>query len=192
MLKQKYIIGLLGILIITLAACIQDKAGLQVDKWLTEGKIITSATFKALSGELQQAMKAGGVAEAVQYCNVKALPITDSLAQKYNATIKRTSDRIRNPNNRADSTELAIIKTYKTALAAGHEIAPQILRQGTEHHYYAPIITQGLCLNCHGSKTDMPAYDIIAELYPDDLATDYEMGELRGIWSVHLSDKIKQ
>lgn len=50
----------------------------QREEYLVKGKEIASATFKALSSELKAAMGRGGVEEAIQYCNISALPITDS------------------------------------------------------------------------------------------------------------------
>jgi hypothetical protein len=54
--------------------------------------------------------------------------------------------------------------------------------------FYAPIvITTNLCLQCHG----VPDVDLrpemqplIAQLYPQDEATGFQLGDLRGLWRV--------
>jgi hypothetical protein len=54
--------------------------------------------------------------------------------------------------------------------------------------FYAPIvIPMDTCLQCHGE----PGRDIteanlalIRSLYPDDAATGFRLGQLRGLWKV--------
>ena len=48
------------------------------------------------------------------------------------------------------------------------------------------IPTQGICLTCHGDKQTM-SEDLLSTLqqtYPNDLATDYQVGQIRGAFSV--------
>lgn len=150
----------------------------------SKGLSIISNTFIALSTELQKSMSEGGVAKAVKYCNVEALPITDSLSNKYGVKIKRTSDRIRNPKNMANQEEISVIESYKKLLSSDGKLSPMIKSHKTETMFYAPIIANELCLKCHGNKKDIDEYSIITDLYPDDLATGYMTGDLRGIWSI--------
>lgn len=179
------IIGVLILLMIGILGCNQDKLSIkQQESLLVKGNKISSATFLALSAELQQAMSSGGVSNAINYCNIKALPITDSLSIKYNVKIKRTSDKVRNQNNIASKEELKVIQDYKTELKAGKKLKAQITSSSTGNKYYAPIITNTMCLKCHGNKSEIDSYNIIANLYPDDLATGYKSNEVRGIWSI--------
>ena len=67
--------------------------------YMEKGKQIAAETFTSLSQQLQKAVKEGGIPNAIQYCNLAALPITDSLAQKHKAIIRRTSLKTRNPKN---------------------------------------------------------------------------------------------
>jgi hypothetical protein len=54
--------------------------------------------------------------------------------------------------------------------------------------FYAPIvIANPLCLQCHGTpeKDIAPAtLEAIQKHYPKDQATGYQLGDLRGLWSV--------
>src|SRR5690606_23801151 len=63
-----------------------------------QGSEIAAAVQAALFGELQRAISEEGVEEAIRYCNLKALPIVDSLSHIYKAKIKRTSLKTRNPS----------------------------------------------------------------------------------------------
>ncbi|SMO62960.1 Tll0287-like domain-containing protein [Fodinibius sediminis] len=153
-----------------------------------EGKAITRATFKTLSSNLQKALAEGGVSHAIKFCNVEAMPLTDSLSSNFGVQIKRVSHRPRNINNRADSLELASVKTFLTQIENDEEPAPIVHRKGGDLVYHAPIrMASPLCLNCHGNPgTDIPPADlkVIKELYPQDEATGFELSELRGIWVV--------
>lgn len=154
------------------------------------GKQISQASFQTLSRNLQQAMKKGGVKNALEFCNVRAMPLTDSLASHYGIELRRASHQPRNPVNRADSLEMATIKEYIRKIEQGGELKPVTYARDNTITYHAPIRIPGqLCLNCHGSPgTDIAQSDLktIQELYPEDQATGFEMGELRGIWSIQF------
>jgi hypothetical protein len=58
---------------------------------------------------------------------------------------------------------------------------------GGEQWVFAPILTNGMCLQCHGepgSDVDETTLAVIRKKYPNDLAIDYGLNELRGIWKV--------
>lgn len=44
------------------------------------------------------AIQQKGTIAALDFCNVQAIPLTNSMSTHYNAVIKRVSDRNRNPN----------------------------------------------------------------------------------------------
>ena len=81
-------------------------------KYLKEGGEIAQATFKVLSQNLQNAMAEGGVENALKFCNVNAMPLTDSLAKHYNVEIKRTSHKVRNPSNNPTSQEQVVLENF--------------------------------------------------------------------------------
>lgn len=153
----------------------------------SKGKEIIAATFSSLSSELQKSMHDGGVENAIKYCNLKALPITDSLSQIYNADIKRTSEKWRNELNKPTFDEQEIIDFYKSQLIAGNELNAMVQKVNGQNIFYAPIQIQELCLKCHGETSKMPYYGIIKNLYPKDQAIGFELNELRGIWSVRFN-----
>ncbi|SHE88987.1 Protein of unknown function [Fodinibius roseus] len=157
---------------------------------VSAGQEISGAAFQTLSRNLQQAVKEGGVKNALEFCNVRAMPLTDSLAAHYGIKLRRASHQPRNPVNRADSLEMETIKEYIRKIEQGGELKPVTYARGNTITYHAPIRIPGqLCLNCHGSPgTDIAQSDLktIQELYPEDEATGFEMGELRGIWSIQF------
>ena len=155
---------------------------------LQEGKNIAGMTFTELSTKLQFAVSQGGVNNALTYCNVNASPLVDSLSQLHNASIARRSENFRNPENKPNEIELKAIQDYRKAMSEGEELTPSIVTDPEGGKYFfAPIQLNDFCLKCHGKpNNDIAAENMIKikELYPEDLATGYAIGELRGIWSI--------
>lgn len=157
-------------------------------KYLKQGKTIASATFAALSGNLQAALQRGGVEEAAPYCQTVAMPLVDSLSEVYDARIRRTSLKVRNPQDEPTAEERRILEAYHRQAEAGKALKPQIHRmENGEIGFFAPIHVMSLCLKCHGKVgEDLSAkdYALIKELYPQDEAIGYAEGDLRGMWSI--------
>lgn len=150
-----------------------------------EALAYVTETRDLLMGTLMQKIKENGTENALGFCNVNALPLTQSVGDKHHVAIKRVSDKNRNPKNRASDAEMNVINQYKEQLKAGKALTPT--KEG--HYYYVPIVTNKACLQCHGSKEDniKPAtVQKIAELYPNDKATGYKENELRGLFVVDL------
>ncbi len=167
------------------------KPSIQVEShqldYMEIGKGYAQETQKVLGKNLMQTIQNEGVAQAVVFCNEQAYPLTDSMATHYKARIKRVSDKPRNPDNKANATELAYINTFKEKVAQGDSIIPIVKEENGKVHFYAPIITQSLCLNCHGTPGKNIAPDVVrhlSELYPQDQAIGYDVGQVRGIWSI--------
>jgi hypothetical protein len=127
--------------------------------YLDKGKAITAAAFAAMSGKLSAAMETGGVAGAVEYCNLAAYPLLDSLSKANNATIRRTSAKLRNPKNAAQGWEVEALAAFEQAKTLVREPKPRVrqLDDGSVV-FVAPIKLQPLCTKCHGTVgTDIAA-----------------------------------
>lgn len=149
-------------------------------------------TKKALGKTLMTSLEEKGTEGALSFCNTRAIPITDSMSALYNAKIKRVSDKPRNPNNLANQEELTQIDFFKSQLAAKNEIEPVTSVEGNNVQFYYPIITNGMCLQCHGEKNKQikdSTLNKLAKLYPADRATGYKENEVRGIWSIVFEKK---
>lgn len=161
-------------------------------KW---GEEISMDAQKALMGTLQKAIQEKGPEGAVSFCNVEALGITKEVADKYKVTIKRVSVKNRNPKNVPNEKEKELLDAY--AYNSENKIENQANIQKIEDGQVllftkAITIPNGLCLNCHGQ----PGKDIqegtaekINNLYPDDKAINYQVDDLRGMWSIAMPKK---
>lgn len=149
-------------------------------------------TKKVLGKNLMGTIQDSGVAKAVEFCNIKAYPLTDSMAVAYNAKIKRVSDKPRNPKNTANKIELQHIETFKKNVATNEKIAPIVEEGNQEVHFYYPIITNDMCLKCHGKPKEnitLEVQNLLSAKYPEDKATGYNVNQVRGIWSITLDKK---
>lgn len=154
---------------------------------LNKGQEISQLAFKQLSTVLKQKMKEGGVVNAVDFCNVNASLIMDSIATLNEVRIKRVTKRFRNPANAPDSLETSIIESYEDAIAKKESVEPLVVNDGVNMRYFAPIYTKALCLSCHGTPGQHISgsdYQFILSKYPNDQAIEYSTNELRGIWSI--------
>ena len=140
---------------------------------------------KNLMGQIQK----NGVIAALDFCNIQAMPITDSMSVVHNAHIKRVSDKPRNPKNKANAVELEHVQTFKNQVAAGKEVKPIITSMGEKNKFYYPIVTNSMCLKCHGTpekEIESLTLTNILKHYPNDKATGYGENEVRGIWSIEF------
>lgn len=155
-----------------------------------KGRAVVQEAFAMLSTNLLSALGAGGPSNAIPFCSVQALPLTESVSQKFAAEVRRVSQRTRNPRNAPSARETSMLEGFQSQLAAGESPRPAIIRTNNEVFYYAPImINTPLCLICHGEpRRDMAAEttQLLRKLYPDDQATGYQLNDLRGMWVVKL------
>ena len=157
------------------------------EEYLKKGKGIASATFATLSSALGKALEKGGVSEAIEICNMAAFPLVDSLSKLHNATIRRTSLKVRNTKNKATTVELKVLESYAADHKSGKTLQAKVEEVDGMVAFYSPIKVQPLCLSCHGKVGETlkeEDYKLIKTLYPQDQAIGYESQDLRGIWSI--------
>lgn len=167
------------------AALKKDRTPLEI------GQEIAMETKGVLGKNLKNAIKTRGTENAVEFCSTQAISLTDSMVLVLNAKIKRVSDLNRNPNNAANESELNYILAAKRTLANGEEIQPSIqIIAGKQVGYY-PILTNDMCLQCHGNQNSdisISTAERIKQLYPNDKAIGYGANELRGIWVIEMNN----
>lgn len=160
-------------------------------KYLEEGGKYAAETGKVLIKNLTGAIQSKGTAYAVEFCNIKAMLLTDSMSAVQMASIKRVSDKARNKKNEANQQELGFIHDFNNLLQKGDAIKPKLVENENSVTGYFPIITNSLCMNCHGDKEkiDTETLTKINKLYPADAATGYKENQLRGLWVVEMKKK---
>ena len=168
---------------------VQYVSGADEVTYIKLGKEITDTVGKTLKGNLIRAMKKQGPQGAVRFCNIEAIPLSVTYSEKYDTELRRVSDRVRNSENAPNEVESAVISDYRQLLKKGEPLSAKVaIDELGRKHYYAPIMTGGACLTCHGSVASMQPelVTLIDSLYPNDRAKGFNVGDLRGIWSIRF------
>jgi hypothetical protein len=158
---------------------------------IDQGRQIAMNTKTVLGKNLMLAIQTKGTEKAISFCNTRAIPLTDSMAIAQQAKIKRVSDKNRNPKNAANDDELAYIELIKKRINNNQSPQPQIKNLGDKLIGYYPIMTNKMCLQCHGqpeSEVLPNTLKRLKSLYPNDKALGYSENELRGIWVIEMGN----
>lgn len=157
-----------------------------------KGAIIVRLATTELGKALNKAIKEEGAENAIDFCNHRAMKITDSLATAEGVIIRRLAKKNRNPENETNAIESKIYKQYIMEWLTNKTLVSKLAIDENNHPvYYKPIIINKKCLTCHGKPGEtMPRNlaDKIAGLYPNDKAIDFEDGHPRGMWAITFSE----
>lgn len=141
-----------------------------------------------LRARLQEVMKAEGPAAAARVCADEGLGLTALVGGEHGASVGRASIRLRNPAATPPAWvgEWLLAQGVRSADgvtgvaqvvdADGHRVA-RVIR---------PIAVEEPCLACHGAPDALApgVREVLAERYPQDNATGYAVGDLRGaLWA---------
>ncbi|MGM0690769.1 MAG: Tll0287-like domain-containing protein [Pseudomonadota bacterium] len=155
---------------------------------LQDYKATMQAFGKTLKGELQAAMKQGGPMAAVEVCNQRAPEIAADMSEESGYTLRRTSLKPR--ATEPTDWERVVLEEFEARQAAGTPVGEiawhEVKEVGGEKQlrFMKAIATEGVCLSCHGQDVDPKLKAEIDRLYPDDQATGFEEGDIRGAFSV--------
>ncbi|MDX1314163.1 MAG: DUF3365 domain-containing protein, partial [Eudoraea sp.] len=82
---------------------------------------------------------------------------------------------------------VSLIEQYQTQLAEGSTISPKAYHDSGVDVFYFPILTNAMCLQCHGKPGEEVQEITLKNLkmyYPADQALGYGPNEVRGLWKV--------
>jgi len=143
-----------------------------------------------LKSHLVTAMKAGGPTQAITVCNSVAPAIAQDLSAKYDLGIGRTSLKVRNSDNTADQWERSVLQQLELRKSQGEAIKTLSFSETVTHddqqemRMMKAIPTGKVCLTCHGTDIKPEVQTRLNELYPDDQATGFALGDIRGAFTV--------
>lgn len=152
--------------------------------------IIAEASGKLIAA-LTAAIAEDGSHGAIGVCSEKAPEIARAVGEAHGVTLRRVTEKPRNPENTANEAERKILAAFALDMKNGKAPEPRAIEKPEGSTFLSPIVIPGpLCLQCHGD----PAGDIapetaaaIRKLYPEDKATGYKPGDLRGAWKVTIN-----
>jgi hypothetical protein len=160
----------------------------------TLGKQYSGALATALASRLKAAVAEGGLVGGIEVCNMEAQDITADLYKPKGLSVGRTALRVRNPVNLPDAWEQEQLQKFEQALGEGQAIttleAAERFEDGASvtWRYMKAIPTGGLCLGCHGANIAPEVRAEIEQRYPQDQATNFALGSLRGAFTVEITE----
>lgn len=173
-----------------LSACAHQT--LNTDQYLAESRTTAQQFSEQLGGTLKQQMQTGGVESAIPVCK----QIAPALAAQHSTDkiiVKRVSNKNRNAiQGIPDAWEKTTLERFQTAInvdqQSQHLEFSEVVTENNHRYlrYAKGIRVQALCLKCHGQEQDISpnVKKLLNEHYPDDHATGYKVGDLRGIISI--------
>lgn len=188
MKKINLVAGLLSM--VFAAGCATGPSAEQQAAMADDARKTAGSLIKQLGGELKRSLEANGPAESIAVCKDKAPAIAASLSNSSGFEVKRVSPRNRNPKGVPDAWEAQAQAALEKRLAAGEK--PETLETwqvvktsgGKEFRYAKALVTQPVCLTCHGENIADGIKARLAAEYPHDKATGYGPGMVRGIVSI--------
>ena len=183
---------LVAVLMFSAGAARSDSAA-DLEPYAVKARAAVKAMGGALQTKLKEALAADGPIAAVQVCKTIAPEIANEQSKAAGMTIRRTALKVRNPDNAPDALERKVLEDFAARLAAGAdantlEHIEDVTGDGkTTVRYFKAIPTAAApCLVCHGSAVSGELKETIDKLYPNDQATGFKEGDLRGAFSVTM------
>ncbi|GAB4364994.1 MAG: hypothetical protein Kow00114_21980 [Kiloniellaceae bacterium] len=173
-----------------LIAAAAPAAGQDLSQQAESARAAIQQLRQVMMQQLQSAMRAVGPAEATAVCRHLAPEMAAEIAAETGWEIRRPALRARNPDNRPTELERGVLLGYLTRSLAGQpfeemETVRLVERDGRPYvHYMRAIPMLDACLACHGSDLAPDVAARIKDVYPQDEAVGFQVGELRGAFSL--------
>jgi len=178
-------IGLAVIILNPLSAISEDQT--QTSELELEAIHIVKKFAGTLKPLLKGAIQSGGLDRAIEICSNEAPRIAKQLSRETGWTIKRVSLKPRNSKNAiADPFEQKVLEQFNQRQANG-ELPETIMYSEIVRNRFRFMKAQGvedICLNCHGKNLSTNVAVALKKHYPDDTATGYSQGQIRGAFSL--------
>ncbi|MEJ2513975.1 MAG: DUF3365 domain-containing protein [Gammaproteobacteria bacterium] len=150
------------------------------------GRQIAMDFGSRLKTALGGAMAEDGPNAAVDVCHTRAPAIAEAVSEESGADVGRTALKVRNPENAPDADERSVLEAFARQLSRDSDTVPEKVMRLDDGRvrYMRAIVTQPLCLTCHGSQLSPAVTEVIDARYPEDQARGFSVGELRGAFTI--------
>ena len=165
----------------------EAKPEVDTEKLRVEQTLKHFADFeKRVWGELLGRLEKDGTPAAIEVCRGVGAALDKEFSDLPGVRVRRIGTRLRNPAHRPDAWEQQVLDDWQMLM--GQRLPLEVVTEQTPGglRIMRPIlIHKRVCLRCHGAANEiLPATRArIREAYPDDKASDYEFGDLRGAFS---------
>ena len=182
-MKKRYLIAITSLLATSFVQAANT------DQLTNETRAAIKALGEELKTTLQSAMKSGGPSKAISVCNTEAPELARKVSTENSMEVGRTSLRVRNQLNAPDPWELSVLVQFEHRKAEGEPVNTIEYSEIMQHNgnrvfrYMKAIPTDDVCLMCHGEQISADLSAELKRLYPEDQATGYRKGDIRGAFT---------
>jgi hypothetical protein len=152
-----------------------------------EARSLAREFVTTLKPQLKDALQTAGPAGAIAVCADIAPQIADSLSASSGWLVKRVSLQVRNASRASpDPWEREVLQDFARRQARGDPVDTLYVSEqvGGHYRYMQAQVVEPLCLVCHGDGLGQPVQQALEQYYPDDTATGYTLGQVRGAISL--------
>lgn len=181
-----------SVIALCLAAFALPSLAVEEAKLLEEARFVAQSLPPKLLNVIQSEIKKGGPEQAISTCRDLAPKMAAAASEETGWAIRRVSMKNRNPKAVPDAWETAVLAEFELRLAAGEpalkiEKGMLVTEDGKPfYRYMRPLMTQKVCMECHGPEEGISpnVKARLQELYPQDSATGFTEGKLRGALTI--------
>lgn len=151
-------------------------------------------SFETAAQELQQRLgkvlmstiQRDGHIAAIQVCNEKAPEIADAVSEEEGLTVSRTALKVRNPENAPTPEQERVLNDFKRLWSnnKNNPLTDVYNDRDGNKVWMRAIAMQPQCSACHGSSVEPELKQAIIKRYPNDEATGFEVGDIRGAFVI--------
>ncbi|BBM84367.1 Tll0287-like domain-containing protein [Candidatus Uabimicrobium amorphum] len=159
------------------------------------GQESANTVLRTMMMKLMEEVQKDGPVGAAKFCSENVHDLTKEIKKelKKGVSIKRVSQKNRNPKNAPTAQEQKAIDFFTTKIKSKEDVPEKHLVKNNENgqvfvNYYKPLYVAPLCLNCHGNPQKMSPklVEMLKKKYPQDKAVGFKPGDFRGVLKVSI------
>jgi hypothetical protein len=150
---------------------------------VARGEAAMQELAQRLFARLNELLLQGGPVSAIRVCGSEAPAIAKEVGAAHGVEIGRTSFRLRNPANAPRGWAASHVQAAAGKKAG--EVKLAVVDLGDRLGLLRPVGVMPACTRCHGAVDgiDQDVRAALASGYPEDRATGFAPGDLRGfVW----------
>jgi len=159
---------------------------------LSEARAVSNELASTLKSSLMRALGEGSFAGAINVCSEIGQEIPAQISDSTGYYLRRVSLGYRNPADVPDDYERSMLERFDR-LKERQELESEyyeVVQENSQRYlrYMKPLVASGMCLSCHGQHEQIPSevQEVLSQQYPQDRATGYDKGDVRGAISVKI------
>lgn len=142
------------------------------------GRAAVGTLKKSLKEALVTALKTSPEA-AIEVCATQA-PVLAAKAAPAGVEVGRSALKLRSPANAPRPWVAEAMKTLAASAEDGKSLTVEL--PNGKRGYVETIVTQPMCLTCHGAAVSEPVARALKARYPTDKAMGFAPGAFRGVF----------